>query len=214
VDSSFIFNIDQTFNIKMSPRTAKQLAAHKAARKQRIIMGSLRLFAARGYFNTSMNQIATELKISKGLIYTYFENKEALLNQVVAFALTEASELNISERELESRPPEEIFKRMITGYFELLEEKKELWRLITSLAIHVGSIPSVHRTISEVYERLIGQLEDILRTTGHADPRNEAIKLGALMDGIGIQFLIFGQGYPILQIRDSILRSYLKPTNQ
>ncbi len=98
----------------------------------------------------------------------------------------------------------------IDGYFEMLKEKKELWRLITSLAIHVSSIPSVHETILSVYEGLIGQLEELFVMLNYENPKKEAIKLGALMDGIGIQYLIFGEDYPLEQIKENIITGYIK----
>ena len=193
----------------MSPRTEKQLAAHKEAKKIEVIRGALQLFANRGYFNTSINDIAKELKISKGFLYNYFASKEELLNAVIDFALKEASELNFSEEELRDLSPVEIFQKFIDGYFVLLKEKKELWRLIASLAIHVGSIPSVHKTISIVYEKLTHDLETLFVMIGHKEPANEAIKLGALMDGIGIQYLIFGESYPLEEIKKNIMRTYI-----
>ena len=93
---------------------------------------------------------------------------------------------------------------------ETIIEKKELWHLLTSLALHVSSIPSVHETISSVYEELIGDLEELFVTMGYENPKNEAIKLGALMDGIGIQYLIFGEDYPLEQIKENIIAGYIK----
>ena len=197
--------------LKMSPRTEEQLAKLKAQRREQIIKESLQLFAHKGYFNTSISDIATKLKIAKGLLYNYFSSKEELLNEVLEFSLKEAAEMNIPEHDLNNLSPDLIFKKVIDGYFEMMKEKKELWRLITSLAIHVSSIPSVHATISSVYEGLIGDLEGLFVMIGFENPKNEAIKLGALMDGIGIQYLIFGDDYPLEQIKENIISSYIKP---
>lgn len=193
----------------MSPRTEKQLKEHKKAQKEKILQGALKLFATKGYFNTSVSDIANKLKISKGLLYNYFDNKERLLNEAVDFALKEASELNLSEDDLKNLSPEEIFIAVVEGYFKLLEEKKELWSLIVSLAIHVGSIPSVHKTISSIYEELTKQLGELFTMIGHHDPENEAVKLGALMDGIGIQYMIFGESYPLNSIKENIIKGYI-----
>lgn len=195
----------------MSPRTEQQLAELKTQRREQIIKESLYLFANKGYFNTSISDIAKKSKIAKGLLYNYFVSKEALLNEVIAFSLKEAAEMNIPEHELKGLAPDLIFKKVIEGYFEMMKEKKELWRLITSLAIHVSSIPSVHETISLVYEGLISDLEGLFVMIGYENPKNEAIKLGALMDGIGIQYLIFGDDYPLEQIKENIISSYIKP---
>ncbi len=195
----------------MSPRTEKQLAAHRKAKREQIVSEALYLFATRGYFNTSISDIAKKVKMSKGLLYSYFENKEQLLNAAIDFALKEATELNLTEEQLKELDPKEIIREVIEGFFKVLEEKKELWSLIVSLAIHVGSIPSVHKTISKVYEDFTLQLQELFISMGHHDPENEALKLGALIDGIGIQYMVFGESYPLKKIKENIISGY---TNQ
>ncbi|WP_422081320.1 TetR/AcrR family transcriptional regulator [Ulvibacterium sp.] len=195
----------------MSPRTEKQLDAHRALKRKQIIMGALQLFATSGYFNTSISDIAKEVKMSKGLLYSYFENKEQLLNAVVDFALKEATELGLAEGHLKDLGPKEVIREVIEGFFRVLKEKKELWSLIVSLALHVGSIPSVHKTISNVYTDLAQQLEELFIGIGYENPENEAFKLGALMDGIGIQYMIFGESYPLNKIKENIINDYMNP---
>lgn len=172
-------------------------------------MGALQLFATRGYFNTSIRDIAKEMKMSKGLLYSYFENKEQLLNAVIDFALKEATELNLSEEDIKGLDPKETVRKFIERFFSVLEEKKTLWSLIVSLALHVGSIPSIQKTISNVYKGLISQLQELFVGIGHHDPENEAFKLAALMDGIGIQYLIFGKSYPLDKIKENIISGYI-----
>ena len=193
----------------MSPRTEEQLAAHRRAKREQIVSEALHLFATRGYFNTSISDIAKEVKMSKGLLYSYFENKEELLNAAIDFALKEATELNLSEDQLKELGPKEIIREIIEGFFRVLEEKKELWSLIVSLAVHVASIPSVHQTISAVYTDLTLQLQELFASMGHHDPENEAFKLGALIDGIGIQYMVFGESYPLNKIKENIINGYM-----
>ncbi|HKK12804.1 MAG TPA: TetR/AcrR family transcriptional regulator [Flavobacteriaceae bacterium] len=194
----------------MSPRTEAQLEALKLRRKEQIIKKSLVLFAKNGYFNTSISDIAKATGISKGLLYNYFENKEALLNEVVLFALKEGTDLGLSPEALSQLNPDEVFVKVVGGYFDLLKEKEELWRLTTSLAIHVSSIPSAHKIIKSVYEDLTSELEAMFTMIQHDNPKSEAFKLGALLDGIGIQYLIFGDEYPLEDIKESIIDNYLK----
>lgn len=198
----------------MSPRTEEQLAAHRKAKREHIVSEALHLFATRGYFNTSISDIAKEVKMSKGLLYSYFENKEELLNAAIDFVLKEATDLNLSEDRLKDLNPEEIISEVIEGFFTVLEEKKELWGLIVSLAIHVASIPSVHQTISTIYKDLAQQLQELFIAMGHPDPENEAFKLGALIDGIGIQYMVFGDSYPLKKIKENIINGYMNQKNE
>ena len=53
----------------MSPRTEVQFEEIRESRRKQIMDVALELFADKGYAHTSISQIATKAKISKGLIY-------------------------------------------------------------------------------------------------------------------------------------------------
>jgi len=51
--------------------------------KRRIILdAALRVFAARGYHGTAVPEVAEAAGVGTGTLYRYFENKEALVNEV------------------------------------------------------------------------------------------------------------------------------------
>jgi len=55
---------------------------HREARRSEIVDAATRVFAARGYHLTRMEDVSAALGISKGLLYQYFETKEDLFMQV------------------------------------------------------------------------------------------------------------------------------------
>ncbi len=63
----------------MSPRTQEQFEEMRESRRQQIMDAALELFAQEGYSHCSISQLAGHAGISKGLMYNYFESKEALL---------------------------------------------------------------------------------------------------------------------------------------
>ncbi len=48
-------------------------------RRAQIVEAAVRLFSERGYFQSTIDDIADEIKLSKGLIYRYFKDKNDLL---------------------------------------------------------------------------------------------------------------------------------------
>lgn len=48
-------------------------------RKAEIIDAAIKLFYEKGYLKTSMQDIANNLSISKGLLYYYYKSKEEIL---------------------------------------------------------------------------------------------------------------------------------------
>ena len=53
---------------------------HHPGRREQILKAAMVCFAKRGFHQTSMHDISAEAGISVGLIYRYFENKEAVIS--------------------------------------------------------------------------------------------------------------------------------------
>src|SRR5437764_8517032 len=62
------------------PMSQPQIDSSNADRRSQILDAALGCFAKRGFHQTSMHDISGEAGISVGLIYRYFENKEAVIS--------------------------------------------------------------------------------------------------------------------------------------
>src|SRR6266576_425043 len=62
------------------PMSQPQIDSSNADRRSQILDAALICFAKRGFHQTSMHDISGEAGISVGLIYRYFENKEAVIS--------------------------------------------------------------------------------------------------------------------------------------
>src|SRR6201998_1197576 len=62
-------------------------------RRSQILNAAVVCFAKRGFHQTSMHDISAEAGISVGLIYRYFENKEAVISAMAARHKEEISEV-------------------------------------------------------------------------------------------------------------------------
>src|SRR5207253_4369535 len=62
------------------PMSQPQIDSSNADRRSQILEAALVCFAKRGFHQTSMHDISGEAGISVGLIYRYFENKEAVIS--------------------------------------------------------------------------------------------------------------------------------------
>ena len=68
---------------KRSGRTASRRSAPAGEDKRRLILrAAVKVFAERGYHGCRIADIAREAGVAYGLVYHYFENKEALLTSV------------------------------------------------------------------------------------------------------------------------------------
>ena len=67
-----------------SPMSQPLIDSSNADRRSQILDAALVCFAKRGFHQTSMHDISGEAGISVGLIYRYFENKEAVISAMAA----------------------------------------------------------------------------------------------------------------------------------
>jgi AcrR family transcriptional regulator len=84
-------------------------------KRERILDEAVPLFAEYGFQGVSIDKIAKRLKVTKPFIYTYFKNKDALLEEIFLRAagniLTGADEVFSTDR-----PPEEKLKAFVQYY--------------------------------------------------------------------------------------------------
>lgn len=126
----------------MCPRTPEQNKEIRAERKQLIMDVALKLFSIKGYHATSISSIAEQVKISKGLIYNYFDSKQDLLLSIMHKVSDEIMDMMNPDHD------DEITTQELTDFFDLLFEslknKREYWKLYFQLSMQSGVIESMY----------------------------------------------------------------------
>lgn len=101
--------------------------------KEQIIETALELFSQNGFLGTSMSDIASQLKITKGALYKHYESKQQILEQIIErmakFDLERAKKYEIPETEQKKFaeayihiPTEKIRKYSIAQFRHWTEE--------------------------------------------------------------------------------------------
>ncbi len=117
----------------MSPRTPQQYQEMREEKMTLIMDVALEHFASEGYFKTTINHIARHAGMSKGLMYNYFESKEALLKAIIHRSVNEVYRyLDINRDGYLSEEEFDFFIRKINV---LLREKRSFWRLLMQLVM-------------------------------------------------------------------------------
>ena len=111
----------------MSPRTKKQFEEIRKSSREKILSVALELFAQNGYQGTSISQISNKAKISKGLMYNYFKNKEKLLEEIVVEGFNKIAELDFALKKDEL--PQKKLKGLIDDTVNHLQENFKYWQL-------------------------------------------------------------------------------------
>ncbi len=101
------------------------MSIKKEQKKEQIMQNALELFASNGFYNTTIPDIASSLKMSVGNMYNYFKSKDILAKEIIKYIsaylgskIREVNELDIST--------EQKTKKIIEVYFKTASLKPEM----------------------------------------------------------------------------------------
>lgn len=95
--------------------------AHLEARRQQIIDAAGRCFTARGFHQTSMQDICRAAELSPGALYRYFDSKNAL---IAAVSESNMSAYLVALEDIDHDPHGRVLDRVLTIYFEALGDTR------------------------------------------------------------------------------------------
>ncbi|MEA3215189.1 MAG: hypothetical protein QOJ19_1345 [Acidimicrobiia bacterium] len=98
------------------------------ATRDRVTQAALQLFAHGGYTATSLREIARAVGVTVPALYYHFASKEDLLRNIVQPFLTAADEFL---EDLAGRPRAGFARRAFEGYYDLIVEHLDVYRLVS-----------------------------------------------------------------------------------
>ncbi|MFE9031235.1 TetR/AcrR family transcriptional regulator [Streptomyces iakyrus] len=140
--------------MNISPQPAARPRARgterSMARRAELIAIGRRLFADTSYDALSMDDIARQAHVAKGLIYYYFQSKRGYYLAIIQDSVTELLTLAASGLEL---PPVDRVQRTIDSYLRYAEHNQAAYRTIVSGG--VGFDTEVHAIRDGVREAVV-----------------------------------------------------------
>ncbi len=101
------------------------MLSKKEQKRELIMQSALELFALKGFYNTTIPDIAASLKMSVGNMYNYFKSKDILAKEIIKYisAYLGKKIREINEQDIST---EEKTKRIIDIYFKIASSKPEM----------------------------------------------------------------------------------------
>ncbi len=189
----------------MSPRTEEQYEKIRKKKKELILEAALKLFAQNSYHNTTINLIAKEAGVSKGLMYNYFKNKEELVRVLLIDSFNE--HLVFIKRFGEIRDKKD-FARFIDMIYAIIRAGKEHMRFYFSIIMQPDVMKIIEQEIMKTFEPYIKIIMDYYTIRGKENPMKEAMFFSAAMDGITIGYLNMPDLYKLDEIKDYIIEKF------
>ncbi len=116
---------DTKVNKKILSFTNKEIVADKKSKKmEQILETSLILFSQKGFFSTTIPDIAKDMKMSVGNFYNYFNSKESLAKELIRYS---SNILGSKIRKIndENCNSQEKIKKIVHLYFTIATEQPQ-----------------------------------------------------------------------------------------
>lgn len=179
--------------------------------KDKIKKAAYGLFNKKGYSNTSVNEICSRAKVSKGGFYHHFESKEDLLNQILLDIMGkyfEETEENISttdDPELKLKLLLELSFQYVTStdlnynfWLGLMNEEKPIKKNIMNI------FNNLYREYRVMITEIIKSGQRLGKFRKDIDPFHVSVLLVGALEGIGLQYLVdSGKTLNIKKVRTS-----------
>jgi AcrR family transcriptional regulator len=192
----------------MSPRTKQQFKEIRKTRKDKILTVALKLFAQNGYQGTSIAQIAKKAKISKGLMYNYFKNKEKLLEEIIQEGFNSLAELEYKAKQ--GVDPKEQLEEFIDAVLDNLYSNFTYWQLYLALLVHPEVQKKFERKMKKFRDEFVNALAALFRKLKVKNPELEAFLLGTFFDGLVLNFMVAEDLFPIKKIKEALISKYIR----
>jgi AcrR family transcriptional regulator len=153
-------------------------------RRQQLLERGAELFTSRPYDELSMNKIASEVGISKALLYHYFPSKQAFFEETLSVWAEELQRRTAPDPDL---PPVEQLQASLDAFLAMVEENAVAYRNLMDSATGVTEIRNL---VDQVRRQTAQRILDGLYPDG-APPKARIAVNGWLwfMDGACLNWI-------------------------
>ena len=192
----------------MSPRTTKQFEAIRQERRSEILDAALHVFAEEGYHSASVSRIAKKANVSKGLMYNYFDSKEAVLRTLMYDLFDYAMDL------MKIQPDEVItderFAEIIELSIQIPLKEPQRWKLYMSFVFQKDVTEMLMAQMADKMLPYMNAISVYFKSKGYEDPMAMMRIFSALLDGIQMHCLLDPDNFPAEKAKEYLIQQFVK----
>ena len=132
--------------------------------KEKITKHALRIFAQKGYFKTTVDDIARATGVAKGTVYLYFKDKQALYVATIDehFSRAIAALSTIDAKDI---TPTEKMEEITVNFIDYIKQLKTSYMLFTFENINLKgkTLKQMHTVIQPKVRTMIEMISDIIK---------------------------------------------------
>jgi AcrR family transcriptional regulator len=193
----------------------RRVREHLTRRKE-ILLAAEKLFAAKGFFPTTMSEIAQEAQFGTGTLYKYFKSKEDLYFTLIDEKTSEINGPVKAELSKKMSAMERI-EKILRIQFEFIERNRDFFR------IYVSERSRFEWTVKDdlgkgIHEKMVAYIHLLAQVMKQGikdgafkpkDPIDLAHALVGIVNSFVFEWLIAPRPYPLLSKVDTVLDIFL-----
>ena len=202
--------------IKMETGKISRKEREYLAHREEILSAAEKVFAAKGFFPTTMSDIAREAEFGTGTLYKYFKSKEELYFTLIDEKVEEINRLVKVELSQKSSVVERI-KKVLGLQFEFFERNRDFFR------IYISERNRFEWTVKDdlgkgIHDKMITYINVLAEAMGQGIKEGEfksitpvdlAHALVGIVNSFVFEWLISREHYPLMSKLDTALEIFL-----
>jgi len=186
------------------------------AHREEILSAASKVFASKGFFPTTMSDIAREAEFGTGTLYKYFKSKEELYFTLIDEKVEEINRLIKAELSQKKSAMERI-KKVLGLQFEFIERNRDFFR------IYISERNRFEWTVKDdlgkgIHEKMVTYIDILAEVMSQGikekefkimDPMDLAYALVGIVNSFVFEWLISHETYPLISKLDTVLEIFL-----
>ena len=168
---------------------------------------ALKVFASKGFNGATINMIAKEAGIAKGLLYSYYESKEKLLGELLTFGMQKAASF-LQEDAAHQLKTKEAFASSLRKTVRLFLQEADFWRLYTMLALQPHIAEKFQKEAMTFIQQYLEVYMAYFKKKNSRNPMAEAMLFGTVLDGLMFDLMVAPDEYPLEDVLKMIIEKF------
>lgn len=187
--------------------------------RNRILDAAETVFQRMGVSSATLADIAAAAGVTRGAIYWHFQNKVDLYDAMIQ-RIVEPLEQKLEELQRhQDHDPLQFIRALALFFLDSLANDPRYYRVL-EIAWHkceyVGDLARIRDQHLECGNRFLGIMEGAIRQaiaqghlSGHIDPRQAAVGLMAIIDGLAANWTLDRERFTLSSVAHSVIDTYL-----
>ncbi|MDZ7316489.1 MAG: TetR/AcrR family transcriptional regulator [candidate division KSB1 bacterium] len=185
--------------------------SQKEKKRRKILKAAIKLFAEKGFHQTTIDDIADAAGIGKGTVYEYFNSKIDFVNEIYKIYCTPSQKMQMRLKTNDVSPLEKI-QTLLPMLLYDMNTNMNLNRIVLQLWLENGAAAKeAGMDMAKLYRDARLQSESLLKAAIDAGqirkdiPEFTSMIILAILEGLSLQLLAEPDSYDLDKLSDSIL---------